>query len=650
VWAVTSTGRVLRSDDDGDTWTVYKDFGNTYPLNRVSTPSAGGLWVFGGRGDVATTLIQYDALLDGNWHSVSIGGQLTTDLVGASSSITIAEATSTKWGELAVIFKGAALANDVAIFYTDNVHGDGSDWLRATGLDASLVEGRYIVGDGFLPSYLYAAFNNRDTWATVDGVAWTKTANVLPANCVPWHAYYIGWMMPPGLNVHLIAVENTSDTSSGIYKTADGFLTAQVLWPATGFTVWPASAKGKMAKVGAVNLYPELAARIAIVHDVGGATTWDVSYPNATFTSWLDVALPANVTHDRPLPICLTSLLWFVANVGGFPRPNDAGDCNREMARTQDGGAIWDSISVGDETCTTHRAATGDEINYFSRICRDAGGRLWAARQRGTTDAHPIRAEIYYSDDDGDTWIYSAILTEAGINLYPITILAHPLNQNIVALIAYGQSDKRVEVRYTDDRGASWATNKPTVASGNNFAHTANGNASRHMLLPNGRLVIMNRYATSSYFKIYTSDDYGGSWQLRYTESGTADEDNVCLFRQGQWLNNGQHLVGIRVPVQLGTTTDFAIMESTDAGTTWSARTVTNPTAAEDNDWDAVYDPTSDIVYVQYGADGITGATRVQRLRDATNAGDTWEDITGDLTVAPVTNLMHWDGIALIPN
>lgn len=394
---------------------------------------------------------------------------------------------------------------------------------------------------------------------------------------------------------------------------------------------------------------------LAIVHDVGGSTVWDISYPNATAISWLNVSLPANVTHERPRPICLTPLLWFVGNVGGFPRPTAksfGAECNREMARSQDGGGTWDSISVGDETCLSDRADTGDEINHFSRIARDAGGRLWAARMLGTNNLHPIRCEVWYSNNDGDTWTLSTTLTKTGANEPPIALLTHPLNQNIIALISSHISgtddDDRVVIHYTFDRGASWTTNRPTVASGNNFAHTGNGQSSRHMMLPNGRLVIVNRQDTGNWFRIYTSDDYGLTWVLRYTESGLATEDNILLFTQGQWLANGGHLVGLRVPVQNGAAGMFAVMESVNAGNTWTARVLPEPPGVVyGNDWDSVYDPSTDVIYAQNGNIGAN-ANRVLRLQDATGIGETWEDVTGDLPY--VNTNMHWEGIALIPS
>ena len=613
VWAVTSTGRVLRSDDDGDTWTVYKDFGNTYPLNRVSTPSAGGLWVFGGRGDVATTLIQYDALLDGNWHSVSIGGELATDLVGASSSITIAEATSTKWGELAVIFKGAALANDVAIFYTANVHGDGSDWLRATGLDASLVEGRYIVGDGFLPSYLYAAFNNRDTWATVDGVAWTKTANVLPANCVPWHAYYIGWMMPPGLNVHLISVENTSDTSSGIYKTADGFLTAQVLWPATGFTAWPASAKGKMAKVGAPGLVSGGSVLIAaLLHtSTHKFAAWRTGLVNWTTKVFDADELGAGTGGERVR--ALTSNLWFILSNANYC------NANNRIVRTKNGGATWDSV-------TTPKAGN----DYWIDFSIDAGGRVWGATTDIVTSGGVIK--IWYSDDQGDTWTLSKTIT--GTETYPLaaeTIACHPSNQNVIAVrCARGINRNVPYIAYTLDRGDSWGVNYTSDISVYSVFPADTG----FKVCDNNRLIVWCFDTSSS--RIAISDDWGGNWTYRHNFAG-AGSDRVL----GAANPSGNKAFAFTID-------EHEVWWAQDYGVTW-AKFDNQPSMNEESG--IAYDAVDDALYVISDDDKTTNISLVSKMSPVTQDG-TWVDFSDTLLPigADTHYLAKWcDQIAVIP-
>lgn len=635
-------------------WPGTEAVGGTYPLNRIATPLSPipSVWRFGGRGDQPTTLIQYDAVLNNVWNSVAIGGELAADLVGASSGVAVAEAASRVAGELAIICKGAALPGGVSIFWTPNVHDPtGAGWKRCTGLDGGLSDGRYIVPD-FQPGTFHAAFGDRNVWHidTSSGTpVATKTTNVMPAGVTPNHALYEGDFLGGLPGCFVVAAENSGATL-GIYKSTDGLETVGALRPATGFPAWPSGSKAKQIAIGAPAATNNLP-RLAVVHDHGGATTWDISYPSPGFASWSHVALPSNVTSERPRPICLTSTLWFVANAGGFPDPTAqsfSNECNREMARTRDGGATWDSIAVGDETATTERAGSGDEINHFSRICRDAGGRLWAARKLGTNNTHPIRVQVWYSDDDGDTWTLSTTHTAASGLRYPVAIIAHPTNQNVIVLLVRADdlTSDPVATHYTLNRGGAWSTNVPTVASGNNFDHTENGGASRHLLLPTGRLVIANRETTSAQIKIYTSDDYGLTWQLRYTET-EVDEDCMVHLHPGSWRNLGGHIVGLRCPSDTGDTSAFAVMESQDAGQTWTSRDLASPAfGGGAGDFDSVYDEPSDTIFLQAG---LTGSPFIQvwQLRDATSGGSTWELVGGGLTSADTD--VHWEGIALIP-
>ena len=385
---------------------------------------------------------------------------------------------------------------------------------------------------------------------------------------------------------------------------------------------------------------------IALVHKViGGGSEWDISYPTVVgATNWTNSELPANVTHERPRPRCLTRLLWFVQNVGGFPGPMSKSfgrECNRQMARTKDGGATWDSIAVGDETCLTDHSPIPQEINHFARIARAVDGRLWASRDRGAFTSSPIRSEIYWSDDDGDTWTFSFdnIGNPGNSNRPGIEILCHPTNKDVIALVSV---DSRlpgdpVIIFHTLTRGASWIENQSL-----DFGHTGNGQASRHMMLPDGRIVIVNSPSTSAVTDIWTSDDKGLTWTLRYSDS--APDDEMILLTQGQWVS-GTHLVALRVPIQGGSSDEFAVVESIDGGDNWTVRTVPAPAGNTGNNWDAVYDPADDRIIAHNG--NKTTNPRIWQLKNATNGGITWDDVTGDLT-SPGTG-PHWLGISLIP-
>jgi len=683
--AATPFGYIARSTDNGWTWNAtwmglladvgfgasgyalaYDNYADRLYVGRSSTPLAPGAVVKTWNVTEGWLDITDDIATEFGLENMGQGFLCSPTASGtppAPADIYVREAASREADELAIILDSDS--HTPAVYYTwDILSADGAEWSRCVDCPAK-PHGRWIAPDLEFGLFCFAFNDNINYRGDVDPVTGIMTATVAPgqlgAGYEAEHGVWIGNLIGGMAGCYIVAALDGAGAVDGfLYKTWDRFETnpVELLRPAAGFPAAPAGARGYMVAFegqgsgGGPPPHLWEALPIAIVHDVGGATTWDISYPESDYSEWLDVALPANVTNVRPRPHCLTPLLWFVANIPGFPRP-DSPECNRQMARSQDGGATWDSIAVGDETCITDRSSSGDEINHFSRIVRDAGGRLWAARQRGTNNTHPIRCEVWYSDDDGDNWTLSTTLTSAGTNQFCIALLAHPTNQAVIALVSACVSgvisDNRVVIHYTADRGASWTTNAPTVASGNNFAHTENGQASRHMMLPNGRLVIVNREFTSDWFKIYTSDNYGLTWQLRYTET-LANEDSMLLFRQGQWLANGVHLVGLRVPVSSGVAGMFAVMESVNAGNTWTARVLSEPpNPVYGNNWDAVYDSAHDAFYVQNGDRGTPGTNRVLRLQNATNGGDTWEEFTGDLPWVNPSN-MHWEGIALIPS
>jgi hypothetical protein len=655
VWAITRNGLLYWSQDDGATWAVYDDLAAKFGLvsirlARIGTPTAGGVWIFGGTG-IGYPLICWDAALNHSWTGAVIGGELAADLAASGYPTDLYVTSAAAHDDGLAIILNSATHTPAIYFSASGALGDGSDWKRAVGDAGALAKtrGKWVELD--LTTGHYALGFDDAAIYRMDVAAGVGTISAAPATFGTDRGNYalsLAWYENIDQS-YLVATEDIGGAVDGtIYKTWDRFGTVAKVLPATGYSAAPAGARAKMIALGA----PGQAAigRLAIVHDAGGATTWDISYPDSAFSLWTNVALPATTTHERPRPICLTKDLWFVEDVGGFGDPTACSfgnRCNRELARSPDAGVTWAATVVGDETCNSYRGCTGDETNHFSRVAMDAGGRVWAARKRGTNTTHPIRVEIWYSDAQGATftWHLAATLTNPGGVRYPLALLCHPTNQNIIALISHDPypntpGDSHVIVYMTENRGLSWTERGPTVASGDNFAMTGDGQASRFMMLPNGRIVIANRQNSSDQFTIHASDDKGDSWQLRWTDPNGGD---IVLFTQGQWLNNGAHLVGLRVPTQNGLAGDMAVMESMTSGNGWTVRTVPNPTGYADNNWDAVYDPIDDVIYAQDGYFMVTHA--VWRLRDATNGGVTWEDITANLAVPS----SHWESIALIP-
>jgi len=591
VWAGTSTGRLYQSLDDGVTWALYKDFGGTYPINNIGTPYGGGVWVFGGRGDVPATLIQYDPNLSGTFYSPTIGGELLADLAASTSALTVASAASF-WRGTAIIFKGELAGGGYNLFYVDDINGDGTGWKRGTGLDAALSDGRYVIGDRQSGVY-HAAFGDRNTWHTTDGVAWTKTADAMPAGVTPNHCIWLGAWLEGSEQVHLVAAENAGATL-GIYKSTDGLVTLLAMRPATGFPAWPATAKAKMLAVGAPSLQTSgnllLAAKLTDPARFVSKRTGS--------TSWATTTIATDLTGTTGLEVhALTPLLWFVW--GG----------NTAIIRTVNGGTAW--------TVFTQPKA-GDD--YWQDFAVDAGGRLWGLTLDKVTAAQGI-AKTWYSDDDGDTWTQSATLTGSGI-AYALMrrIVCHPTNQNIIVAFGTGGNQRRARTWYTLDRGASWGDNLDSAMS---MADTAN--AWNVRLIASGRLIAAIEDLNTD-MKIITSDNWGQSWTLRKLLGDDAS---------GSWpIGPVGNLLGSKLFVEW----NGIIYWSLDQGLMWIALD-NAPTYCINSG--LAYDEVDDALYI-FGREGTTVTTNVglvEIMRPVAQDG-TWADFSD--TLLPVGGQTHY--------
>jgi hypothetical protein len=550
VWAGTSTGRLYQSLDDGVTWALYKDFGGTYPINNIGTPYGGGVWVFGGRGDVPATLIQYDPNLSGTFYSPTIGGELLADLAASTSALTVASAASF-WQGTAIIFKGelaGAAGTGVNLFYVDNINGDGTGWKRGTGADlvgADLSDGRYVIGDRQSGVY-HAAFGDRNTWHTTDGVAWTKTANALPAGVTPNHCIWLGAWLEGSEQVHLVAAENAGATL-GIYKSTDGLVTLLAMRPATGFPAWPASAKAKMLAVGAPNLGVTYDDRLAALGlDVA---TREVSTLIGPSTNWTTPVSVTGTTSAHPRLFCPTSSLWFTVNHDGT---DDAWGWG-VGSRSKTAGATW--------------AATPDPgvgSGGIMHVAIDAAGRVWSIVH--TTHAIYTVTEVYYSDDDGDNWTLSYTYGNGSSQAKRTwKIIPHPTNQQIIAIVGYDGVSQGF-ILYTLDRGASWGANSSTEINKNQALVDHYYDA---LLLPNGRILVSGPTGGSgaAKWRVKYSDNWGQTWATAFSvDNGSGSMGTLYRNAAGTTIGFLYDDVGLGAA--------WRLYLSTDSGATFPVQTL----------------------------------------------------------------------------
>lgn len=197
VWALTDNFLLYLSTDGGDSWTLYDDLRSVLSESlaigkHIGLPGSGGVWVYGGDG-AGNALIAYDASVHGhNWVRLPFGGELDADMPHTSASLAIVDANDKGDGSgLAIILENAnGTVAKPAIYHCVSPF-QPSTWKRATGLDDPLTTGRYVVGANGISTDFIAAFNNRDVWKSLGGIAWAKTADVMPVGVTPNHAIWV---------------------------------------------------------------------------------------------------------------------------------------------------------------------------------------------------------------------------------------------------------------------------------------------------------------------------------------------------------------------------------------------------------------------------------------------------------------------------
>lgn len=670
VWACTSTGRLLVSLDDGVTWAVYKDFGGTYPLSRIATPPPNGVWVFGGRGDQTSTLVQYDAEVNGNWQSIGIGGHLAADLVGASSSVTVADAASREKGELALIFKGAALPGGVSIFYcaggantATGIFGTGADWQRATGLTAGLSEGRFIIPDYNIGTF-HAAFNNRSVWQTTNGVAYTETANVFPTNTVPWHALWFGNFLGQMPGVCIAALQDTVTPNNGyIVKSIDGFQTQVSLRPVSGINTWPASAQGKMVAVGVAGQF-SADAGLVIVGSKSGMSGKAVTYKKGTAPWSTPVQLPGSAsgsTWTQPSPKCLTKDLWFVipdsAGIVFGPTPVTAG---RMGAYTKDGGLSW--LQVPD-AYPGLAADKGQVVDYTM----DAGGRVWALIHHDEPSPNYYQASLYYSDNQGDSWNNSGFpKTPATLvsnkACWPHRVICHPTDKNKIIIWAnyanmrgfdtFSIGNNNGQFFYSADRGLTWST--PPGETGTNELQGGQAGAgwAYHLIwAKNGRIWILgflDGIAVDS--EMYYTDDLG----VTYVEPNVLASNGIGTPLLGLFVSDGGGKVAHWWDsVSSGLTLDLYISNAAGANGSFSVSSAPRiesyePSASAAYITSIVPDPIADAAYFITSENLSSPTRKIVKFSPISDEGQ-WSDLTENFTTTTHLNSVNGKAMALIP-
>ena len=560
VWAATLDGRVYGSVDQGLTWALWDNLRVALEepalvLNRLDTPRSVGrqlVRAYGGSG-AGLPLIAFDRMdAPHNWQRVFLGGELLADLDGGSpaASMYVADGGYLLETEVAIVLNDPAFTP--AVYYTQDVYGDGSAWKRGTAAPAKS-RGRWMDADLEQGKFCFA-FNDTVIYrgdVTAGVLAVTVAPAALDANDAPNHGLWMGRFIDGLAKVYVVSAEGTA--AGTLYKTYDRFATIGKLRPATGVPAPPANANAKMTAIGpegspgddlfvtrspfAVDSqnYPRQVARLS-------GSSWSLVHNPAS-------AIQQSVYFMRRLP----------ANGGNLFRlygSTYSGSYNAmhpgQLQRSTDNGVTWANVGP------TPVIDSGDEWG-INEVEAGADGTLWAAACSDSPANNPALPfpRIYKSADAGATWtqVYEDTTVASGLRRRIIGVAPHPNNANVIAMIG-DHPVGQMRTWITVNGGSSWSVNSGAAGQ------SANG-LRRAVMMDNGRIVMLFPGF------IYYSDDYGST---AWTLTGAA----LSTFHFGIWR------FGTVLLVVDGSSTVPRILRSRDYGATWEVivQELTN-TAAE---------------------------------------------------------------------
>lgn len=564
VWA-TTTDRVLRSVDYGNTWQVWTNFNDAtkWPLAEpggdpidprpvngilVSTPAVNRVWIFGGRGNIPGSWFHTNYLPDGGaaWYS-SIAANDGPGAVARNSLDTVVDAVVSHQtsGDLGLIFErtgGGVPANPY--IYSAKFYPRGqADWQIGGGAMVDVgVDGVSVAMNNLQLQKFGAVLNNKNFYVTHDGINWWPWTGVLPgtAGNRPHHLLNTSaWQ-----DIYLAAMDE------GVAKSIDYGETWNFLRPigAPFSTTWPAGAIGY--KVAIAYRLPTSVDLAAIVTSGAGDTTVETALAIRTATGgWVDMGPLPTGRSDNP------HRLWYFPSLASQPyffiRYTDGGafDHQEDLYRSID-GTTWTMV-----------------LDKAGAIALAADGTLWATAEpdvAGHTFGFQAHG-IYRSTDDGATWtlVYTDPTQSADQYTQFLNLDADPNDPN--RLMAAGQFPaSSIRVLVTVD-----ATAITPSFSHINTGLGHEGIAAKHISPKlicgqNHRWMIGFQVGGVATDRIYTSDNDGLAWTKRLELSpGGSTFGWAQALRAGMniWFVGSMAADGLRAYL------------SKDNGTTWDAQT-----------------------------------------------------------------------------
>lgn len=270
------------------------------------------------------------------------------------------------------------------------------------------------------------------------------------------------------------------------------------------------------------------------------------------------LALPAGITNTDPEIMVTNASVWFVIN------SDDVSDAYGwgVGARSKDGGDTW--------SATPDPGVGNGGIKWVER---DVGGRLWCI----VHDSHSVfrRTKIYYSDNDGDSWVLSTTHGTGAPSeqVDGWRIIVHPTDQDTIAIIGYqdGVTPPGGTVGFiliTKNRGASWTVNTSVdIRRGQSAQWGFDA-----VMLSDGRIVAQGPFVVQATIKWDTwySDDDGVTWTLSQRHLSNS------LRMNGMYISSNEDTIAYTLTDILDSTKErIKIWLSTDQGATFSEISLT---------------------------------------------------------------------------
>ncbi len=266
------------------------------------------------------------------------------------------------------------------------------------------------------------------------------------------------------------------------------------------------------------------------------------------------------------------------------------------------GGTFHRSTDTG----TSWTALTSPDTNLKPiNVSRSTGGRVWSLWEGSST------AKVYYSDDEGDTWVGADSFTiSTGI---AGSIDAHPTDDDRIA-VAWVTGATSLRVRVTTDGGGNWTQYSPGFSGG---------------VLPqvawSGSSIIIVGDNGSTLRLLHSSDD-GQNWTQAATLSTTAiSETSLGITRAGTDT-------AFAFASSSDTTPPHGILRTDNDGEDWQQVGALPSIGLMQSIRAVAYDADADTLYVAWFNSG-----KLSLIRNAT--ARVWESVTA----------ADWNTVASLP-